>query len=174
MDWSDRSGCSLWKLSYTILACVRLCGTHLVHMFLFPEYSWRIWSVISHLLCSWFSINLTPIKLSLAINLWTSAAVAKFWAFDGHPPRVSPCRAITSLSQSFKLFSYRMLFPSTVLCISHVFSCSCKSEMNLGSHYCITIKETTYTWHCCIWTEWFSFHCSLAVITWTVETGYIG
>ena len=101
IDWSDRCGCSLWKLLYALLACVRLCGTDLVHMFLFPIHSWRIWSVISHLQCSWFSINLTLIKLSLAISLWTSAAFARLRAVDGHPPRISPCRAITSLSHSF-------------------------------------------------------------------------
>lgn len=103
MDWSSKSGCSLWKLSICSFGLSETVWNGL-GAYVPLSQIWRIWSVISHLQCIWFSINLTLIKLSLAISLWTSAADSRFWAVDGHPPHVSPLRVITCLSQSFELF----------------------------------------------------------------------
>jgi hypothetical protein len=104
----------VWMQSLEVVICsFGLCGTVWNRLGVWNVPLSQIFKenliIYLHLLCSFFSINFTLFKLSLAISLWTSAAAARFRAVDGHPPRVSPWRAITFLSQSLKLFRDRCI-----------------------------------------------------------------
>jgi hypothetical protein len=96
-----------------------LCGENFVKICLFPRYLWRIWLIISQLMCSRFSINYRTIQWSVATVSQTFATVNGFWAVDHHTHCVLSSSSTCPLD-SFNSFHSNyfalLFFPQNMSC----------------------------------------------------------
>lgn len=85
MDWSARSGWSLHKLCLCCFCLsARPCGTNTAESLLFARFSWRIWQIITLLLCKESSTKFRVIWVSTH-QFTNFATFAGFAEVDGNP-----------------------------------------------------------------------------------------